>query len=57
MKNWTVEEHGNINKYGKAWFLTKATIILQHQKEPASLDAVFVVDELRQNIDVTKVKP
>lgn len=57
LKNWTVEEHGNINKYGKAWFLTKATIILQHQKEPASLDAVFVVDELRQNIDVTKVKP
>jgi predicted small lipoprotein YifL len=54
LENWTGEEYrGN----GKVWFLTKAKIILLHKKEPDSLNAVFVVDELRQNIDVTKVKP
>ena len=54
LENWTGEEYsGN----GKVWFRTKAKVIMQHQKELDSLDAVFVVDELRSKIDVTKIKP
>ena len=54
LEDWTGEEYsGN----GRVRFRTKAKMTLQHQKESDSLDAMFVVDELRSKIDVTKIKP
>jgi hypothetical protein len=53
--NWTTEEY----RYGRhwnnwndrnAWFRTKARLVLQHQREPNSLDPVFAVDEIRNNV-------
>jgi hypothetical protein len=50
--DWTVEEYrSGSNRYElKVWFRTTATVILQHQKEPDSLDPVFVVDEIRSRV-------
>lgn len=52
LANWTAEEYCAARRpeCGKVWFRTKATLILQHRKEPDSLDPVFVVDEIRLNV-------
>jgi len=57
--NWTVEEHRIRRSGGRryVWFRTKATIVLQHQKEPQGLEPVFVVDEIRKNVELGRVWP
>jgi hypothetical protein len=52
LANWTAEEYCTARRAecGKVWFRTMATIIFQHQKEPDSLDPIFVVDEIRPNV-------
>lgn len=53
LEDWTVEEHRDNTPQGgirKVWFRTTANVVLQHQKQLDSLDPVFVVDEIRQNV-------
>ncbi len=55
LENWTTEEyrrgrHWNNWNDWSAWFRTKARLVLQHQSEPSSLEPVFVVDEIRENV-------
>jgi len=57
--NWTVEEHRTKKIGGRLhiWFRTKAIVVLQHQNELGSLDPVFVVDEIRKQVEVGRVWP
>lgn len=62
LMNWTVDEYRNDDTHyreggWKVWFRTKATIVLQHQNEPDTLDPVFVVDEIRSNVMNDHGKP
>jgi hypothetical protein len=55
LEQWTTEEYRSGRYWGdwndwSAWFRTKARLVLQHQSEPNSLDPVFVVDEIRENV-------
>lgn len=50
LKDWTVEEHRDIQHGWKVWFRTTGEVVLQHHKDPDSLDPVFVVDEIRSNV-------
>lgn len=53
LTDWTVEEHratGLSLSQWKVWFRTIATVTPQHHKELDSLDPVFVVDEIRENV-------
>lgn len=55
LEQWTTEEYRagrNWNNWNdsNAWFRTKAKLVLQHQKDTDSLDPVFVVDEIRENV-------
>lgn len=55
LEQWTTEEYrpgrywSDWNDWN-TWFRTKARLVLQHQREPNSLDPVFVVDEIRENV-------
>lgn len=57
--NWTPEEHRTKRLSGRLyiWFQTKATVVLQHHSEPESLDPVFVVNEIRKQIEIGRVWP
>lgn len=60
LENWTVEEHRN-EVLGLAarrlWFETKAHVVLQqHQKKSEDLESVFVVEEIRSNVNEGKFK-
>lgn len=62
LTNWTVDEYRNDDTHyrdggWKVLFRTKATIVLQHQNEPDSLDPVFVVDAIRANVERGRVWP
>ncbi len=61
LEDWTVEEHREATPEDgdlrKVWFRTTATVMLQHQKDPNSLDPVFVVDEIRSNVMNSHGKP
>lgn len=54
LRNWTVEEYRDFlwdkDYYQRVWFRMTAEVALQHHKEPDSLDPVFVVDEIRENV-------
>lgn len=53
LTDWTVEEHratGLSLSQWKVWFRTTATVTPQHHKELDSLEPVFVVDEIRENV-------
>jgi adenosyl cobinamide kinase/adenosyl cobinamide phosphate guanylyltransferase len=55
LEDWTVGEyrqgtHWNDWINSRTWFRTKARLVLQQQDEPNSLDPVFVVDEIRNNV-------
>lgn len=53
LENWNVEEHRETTPEGgvlRVWFRTTATVTLQHEDDPDSLDPVFVVDEIRTNV-------
>lgn len=53
LTDWTVEEHrytGLSLDQWRVWFRTTATVTPQHHKESDSLEPVFVVDEIRQNV-------
>ncbi|MBX3329441.1 MAG: hypothetical protein KF722_03490 [Nitrospira sp.] len=62
LRNWVVEEYRTekmdfLTRIGpkgprKVWFRTTARVVLQHQREPESLDPVFVVDEIRSNVNL-----
>lgn len=57
--DWTVEEHRVKRNHGLryAWFLMKATIVLQHQKKSDDVSSIFVVDEIRKNVEIGRVWP
>lgn len=59
LEDWIVEEHRTSGGLGgsSVWFRTKVTIILQHQKDAESLDPIFVVDEIRKNVEIGRVWP
>ncbi len=55
LEDWTTAEYRPGRSWNdwndwSAWFRTKARLVLQHQSEPNSLDPVFVVDEIRENV-------
>ncbi len=55
LEDWTTEEYRPGRSWDdwndwNAWFRTKARLVLQHQKDADSLDPVFVVDEIRENV-------
>jgi hypothetical protein len=53
LENWTVEEHRDRDlTHRRIWFKTKAHAVLQHHQENSeSREPVFVVEEIRSNID------
>ncbi len=60
LENLVVEEHREMTPDGglrKVWFRTSADVTLQHEKEPESLDPVFVVDEIRPYLMSEKTEP
>lgn len=60
LENWTVEEHRadpTQVRLGHVWFRTAAHVVLQHQKEPDSLEPVFAVNEIRANISNAHIRP
>lgn len=54
---WVEEEHISQGEKRYMWFRTTATISLQHQKEPKSLEPVFVVDEIRKGVEIGRLWP
>lgn len=55
LEDWTVGEYRQGTPWDDwmdktAWFRTKARLVLQRQSEPDSLESVFVVDEIRENV-------
>lgn len=55
LEGWTTEEYRSGRAWDDwndwdAWFQTKARLVLQDQHEPNSLDPVFVVNEIRENV-------
>lgn len=61
LENWTVEEHrvswNFITWRMRVWFRTKAHVVLQqHQKKSEDLESVFVVEEIRSNVNEGKFK-
>jgi hypothetical protein len=64
LANWTVEEHygspsNNSSRpyWGRLWFINTVDVVLQQQKDPASLEPVFVVDEIRSRLGATGAPP
>lgn len=53
LEDWAEEEHRDMGMTLRGvWFRTKAHVVLQHhQKNYESLEPVFVVEEIRSNID------
>ena len=54
LENWTVEEHRAGGHHGnwRIWFRTKANVVLQqYQKKSEDLEPVFVVEEIRSNVN------
>lgn len=58
LDDWTVEEHRDVDlRYRRIWFGTKAHVVLQHhQKSSESLDPVFVVEEIRSNVNAGNIQ-
>lgn len=55
LEDWTTEEYRPGRSWNdwndsKAWFRTKARLVLQRQKDADTLDPDFVVDEIRENV-------
>jgi hypothetical protein len=54
LRNWAVEEHREFiwsDQFSKrVWFRMTAEVVLRYHEEPHSLDPVFVVDEIRENV-------
>lgn len=49
LQKWTIEDHygGNRGPYSvRIWFRDTVDVVLQHEKEPNSLESVFEVDEV-----------
>ena len=53
LEDWAEEEHRDMGMTLRGvWFRTKAHVVLQHrQKNSESLEPVFVVEEIRSNVD------
>lgn len=53
LENWAVEEHigGKVANYpGKVWFRSSVDVVPQQQADPASLEPVFAVEEIRSRL-------